>query len=82
MRKPDRPKSGVIFRCAIYTRKSSDDGLDQEFNSRLRFAARSGPCHPIIASASPKYRLRAVSSAQFQSRHRKAEHALSCPIIT
>ena len=34
MRKPDRPKSGVIFRCAIYTRKSSDDGLEQEFNSR------------------------------------------------
>jgi site-specific DNA recombinase len=33
MRGPDRPKSGVIFRCAIYTRKSSDDGLEQEFNS-------------------------------------------------
>ena len=27
MRKPDRPKSGQIFRCAIYTRKSSEDGL-------------------------------------------------------
>ena len=48
MRKPDRPKSGVMFRCAIYTRKSSDDGLEQEFNSRLRFAARSG--HPIQLS--------------------------------
>src|SRR6202795_4975804 len=23
----------MIFRCAIYTRKSSDDGLEQEFNS-------------------------------------------------
>ena len=33
MRKPDRPKSGAIVRCAIYTRKSSDDGLEQEFNS-------------------------------------------------
>ena len=33
MRKPDRPKFGQIFRCAIYTRKSSDDGLEQEFNS-------------------------------------------------
>jgi hypothetical protein len=33
MRKPDRPKSGQIFRCAIYTRKSSDEGLEQEFNS-------------------------------------------------
>jgi site-specific DNA recombinase len=46
MRKPDRPKSGVIFRCAIYTRKSSDDGLEQEFNSldaqrdRAHFDAR------------------------------------------
>jgi site-specific DNA recombinase len=33
MRRHDRPKSGVIFRCAIYTRKSSEDGLEQEFNS-------------------------------------------------
>src|SRR5947199_10062943 len=33
MRKPARPKAGQIFRCAIYTRKSSDDGLEQEFNS-------------------------------------------------
>jgi DNA invertase Pin-like site-specific DNA recombinase len=33
MRKPDRPKSGQIFHCAIYTRKSSEDGLEQEFNS-------------------------------------------------
>jgi len=28
MRKPDRPKPGQIFRCAIYTRKSSDDGRE------------------------------------------------------
>jgi site-specific DNA recombinase len=33
MRKPDRPKASQIFRCAIYTRKSSDEGLAQEFNS-------------------------------------------------
>jgi hypothetical protein len=33
MRKPERPKMGHIYRCAIYTRKSSDDGLEQEFNS-------------------------------------------------
>jgi DNA invertase Pin-like site-specific DNA recombinase len=33
MRKCDRPTSGAILRCAIYTRKSSDDGLEQEFNS-------------------------------------------------
>lgn len=32
-----RPKAGVVKppvrRCAIYTRKSSEEGLDQEFNS-------------------------------------------------
>jgi site-specific DNA recombinase len=33
IRKPDRPKASQIFRCAIYTRKSSDEGLEQEFNS-------------------------------------------------
>jgi hypothetical protein len=33
MRKPDRPKASQIFRCAIYTRKSSEDGLEQVFNS-------------------------------------------------
>src|SRR5215475_13963410 len=33
MRKPDPSKAGQIFRCAIYTRKSSDEGLEQEFNS-------------------------------------------------
>ena len=30
MRKLDRPKAGQIFRCAIYTRKSSDEGLDAQ----------------------------------------------------
>ena len=33
MRKADRWQSGATFRCAIYTRKSSDEGLEQEFNS-------------------------------------------------
>src|SRR3954447_22515994 len=32
MRKPDPPKAKV-FRCAIYTRKSSEEGLEQDFNS-------------------------------------------------
>jgi site-specific DNA recombinase len=27
---PDKPKA---FRCAIYTRKSSEEGLEQDFNS-------------------------------------------------
>lgn len=37
VRKRDRPKEaaapGSRMRCAVYTRKSSDEGLDQEFNS-------------------------------------------------
>jgi site-specific DNA recombinase len=33
MRKPDRAISGKTLRCAIYTRKSTDEGLDQAFNS-------------------------------------------------
>jgi DNA invertase Pin-like site-specific DNA recombinase len=33
MRKPNRLSPGATVRCAIYTRKSSDEGLDQEFNS-------------------------------------------------
>ena len=47
MRKPDRPKSGVIFRCAIYTRKSSDDGLEQEFNS---LDAQREACEAYVTS--------------------------------
>ena len=29
MNKPDKK----LFRCAVYTRKSTDEGLDKEFNS-------------------------------------------------
>jgi site-specific DNA recombinase len=47
MRKPDRPKSGQIFRCAIYTRKSSDDGLEQEFNS---LDAQREACEAYVTS--------------------------------
>ena len=47
MRKPDRPKSSVIFRCAIYTRKSSDDGLEQEFNS---LDAQREACEAYVTS--------------------------------
>jgi hypothetical protein len=47
MRKPDRPKPGVIFRCAIYTRKSSDDGLEQEFNS---LDAQREACEAYVTS--------------------------------
>ncbi len=33
MRKPAPRRSGTIIRCAIYTRKSSEEGLEKEFNS-------------------------------------------------
>src|SRR5258708_37252754 len=33
MRNPVPPRTKV-FRCAIYTRKSSEEGLEQDFNSR------------------------------------------------
>jgi predicted site-specific integrase-resolvase len=47
MRKPERPKATQIFRCAIYTRKSSDDGLEQEFNS---LDAQREACEAFIVS--------------------------------
>jgi site-specific DNA recombinase len=47
MRKPDRPKAGQIFRCAIYTRKSSEDGLEQEFNS---LDAQREACEAYVTS--------------------------------
>jgi site-specific DNA recombinase len=47
MRKPDRPKSSQIFRCAIYTRKSSDDGLEEEFNS---LDAQREACEAYVTS--------------------------------
>ena len=33
MAKADLARTGSTIRCAIYTRKSSDEGLEQEFNS-------------------------------------------------
>src|ERR1700740_597244 len=47
MRKPDRPKATQILRCAIYTRKSSDEGLEQEFNS---LGAQREACEAFIVS--------------------------------
>src|SRR5271168_2686527 len=47
MRKAERPKSSVSFRCAIYTRKSSDDGLEQEFNS---LDAQREACEAYVTS--------------------------------
>jgi site-specific DNA recombinase len=47
MRKPDRPNSSQVFRRAIYTRKSSDDGLEQEFNS---LDAQREACEAYVTS--------------------------------
>ena len=38
------------IRCAIYTRKSSDDGLEQEFNS---LDAQREACEAYIVSQRP-----------------------------
>ncbi len=33
MARVDHARAAFTVRCAIYTRKSSDEGLEQEFNS-------------------------------------------------
>ena len=33
MSKTSKPGSPAVVRCAIYTRKSTEEGLEQEFNS-------------------------------------------------
>jgi site-specific DNA recombinase len=43
------PNSGTIRRCAIYTRKSSEEGLEQDFNS---LHAQREACEAFIASQS------------------------------
>lgn len=47
MRKTDRPASSAIVRCAIYTRKSSEEGLEQEFNS---LDAQREACEAYVVS--------------------------------
>lgn len=42
-RKPATP-SAPTFRCAVYTRKSTEDGLEQEFNS-LDAQCDAGECY-------------------------------------
>ena len=45
--KPDPAPRGAKLRCAVYTRKSSEEGLDQEFNS---LDAQREACLAFIAS--------------------------------
>jgi len=47
-----RPKRRL--RCAIYTRKSSEEGLDMEFNS---LDAQREACEAYIASQRPEGRV-------------------------
>ena len=53
MRKPTKPSAGAsaskptIVRCAVYTRKSSEEGLEQSFNS---LDAQREACEAYIAS--------------------------------
>ena len=43
MARVDPARAGLTVRCAIYTRKSSDEGLEQEFNS---LDAQREACEP------------------------------------
>jgi DNA invertase Pin-like site-specific DNA recombinase len=47
MARVDHAQAGLTVRCAIYTRKSSDEGLDQEFNS---LDAQREACDAYIVS--------------------------------
>ena len=47
MARADPARAGITTRCAIYTRKSSDEGLEQEFNS---LDAQREACEAYIVS--------------------------------
>ncbi len=47
MRTPERLRPAGVIRCAVYTRKSSEDGLEQEFNS---LDAQREACEAYIVS--------------------------------
>jgi Resolvase, N terminal domain len=47
MARADPVRAGLTVRCAIYTRKSSDEGLEQEFNS---LDAQREACEAYIVS--------------------------------
>jgi len=47
MARADPARAGLTIRCASYTRKSSDEGLEQEFNS---LDAQREACEAYIVS--------------------------------
>ena len=48
---PRRPAPVRKLRCAVYTRKSSEEGLEQEFNS---LDAQREACEAYVASQRPE----------------------------
>ncbi len=44
---PDQQARVKKLRCAVYTRKSTDEGLDKEFNT---LGAQRGACEAFVAS--------------------------------
>ena len=44
------PKVSRPVRCAIYTRKSTEEGLEQEFNSLTPNASRPRPISPASST--------------------------------
>ncbi len=46
-RRQNSPTARAKFRCAIYTRKSSEEGLEQEFNS---LDAQREACEAYVTS--------------------------------
>lgn len=51
MKKPSAAANPQRLRCAIYTRKSSEEGLEQEFNS---LDAQRDACEAYVASQKPE----------------------------
>jgi len=46
-KQPDKPSPLQKLRCAVYTRKSSEEGLEMEFNS---LEAQRESCEAYVAS--------------------------------
>jgi hypothetical protein len=56
------------LRCAIYTRKSSEEGLEQDFNS---LHAQREACEAVRAHESAPFEIRRILSATCGPRRRR-----------
>ena len=72
MTKPAAPRRGATVRCAIYTRKSSEEGLEQEFNS---LQAQREACEAFINSQRHSFfdLLQQLLSLRANPAHRAAD---------